>query len=75
MLISLLLSFDSSSSIVAPYFQNQSCDPFTPQSSPCNVGTYPSYAIKVTKASDAVAGMIFAELNNVRLVIKNTGHE
>ena len=68
-------SFDSSSSIVAPYFQNQSCDPFTPQSSACKVGTYPSYAIKVTKASDAVAGMIFAQLNNVRLVIKNTGHE
>lgn len=68
-------SFDSSSSIVAPYFQNQSCDPFTPQSSACKVGTYPSYAIKVTKASDARAGMAFAQSNNVRLVIKNTGHE
>lgn len=67
--------FDSSSSIVAPYFQNQSCDPFTPQSSTCKVGTYPSYAIKITKASDAVAGMNFADKNNVRLVIKNTGHD
>lgn len=68
-------SFDSSSSIVAPYFQNQSCDPFTPRSSPCKVGTYPSYAVKVTNASDAIAGMKFAQSNNVRLVIKNTGHE
>ncbi|KAL5398744.1 hypothetical protein PMIN06_003906 [Paraphaeosphaeria minitans] len=67
--------FESSTSIVAPYFQNQSCDPFTPRSSACKVGTYPSYAVKVTKASDAIAGMLFAQLNNVRLVIKNTGHD
>jgi hypothetical protein len=68
-------SFESSSSTVAPYFQNQSCDPFTPRASACKIGTYPSYAIKVSKASDAIAGMAFAQLNNVRLIIKNTGHE
>jgi hypothetical protein len=67
--------FDSSSSTVAPYFQNQSYDPFTPRESACKVGVYPSYAVKVTKASDAIAGMTFVQLNNVRLVIKDTGHE
>ncbi|PVI05468.1 hypothetical protein DM02DRAFT_639399 [Periconia macrospinosa] len=62
-------------SIDAPYFQNQSCDPFTPQSSPCRIGNYLVYAIKVTKASNAAAGLDFAKRNNVRLVIKNTGHD
>lgn len=68
-------SFDSPTSIAAPYFQNQSCDPFTAQSSPCQIGDYPVYTINVTKASDAIAGLNFAKSNNVRLVIKNTGHE
>ena len=34
-----------------------------------------SYSINVSQASDAVAGLQFAEQNNIRLVIKNTGHE
>ena len=68
-------SFKSSSSIVAPYFQNQSCDPFTSESSPCLIGNYVDYAINVTSASDVAAGLAFAQENNIRLVIKNTGHE
>lgn len=68
-------SFNSSSSIVAPYFQNQSCDPFTLESSPCLIGNYVDYAINVTSASEVAAGLTFAEERNIRLVIKNTGHE
>lgn len=62
-------------SVIFPYVQNQSCDPFTPEAKPCTLGNYVSYAIKVTSADDVIAGVRFAQENNVRLVIKNTGHE
>jgi hypothetical protein len=34
-----------------------------------------NYAINVTSASDVAAGIKFAKNNNIRLVIKNTGHD
>ncbi|TWU71201.1 hypothetical protein ED733_002436 [Metarhizium rileyi] len=61
--------------IMNPYFQNQSCDPFSPASKPCQLGNYVSYSIAVTGADDVVAGIRFAKTKNVRLVIKNTGHD
>lgn len=58
-----------------PYYQNQSCDPFTDISRPCDMGNYASYSIDVTSAQDVVAGLQFARDKNIRLVVKNTGHE
>ena len=58
-----------------PVFQNDSRTPFTPASQPCELGNYPSYSVRVTGAADAQAGIKFAKDNNIRLVIKNTGHE
>ncbi|KAI1817356.1 hypothetical protein GGS20DRAFT_582494 [Poronia punctata] len=60
---------------VAPYFQNQSCDPFTSQGAPCELGNYPPYSINVTGADDIVAGLNFVRKHNIRLVIKNTGQD
>lgn len=68
-------SIESSSEIMSAYFQNQSCDPFTGQSTPCTLGNYVSYAINVTTADDVKAGLEFVAKHNIRLVIKNTGHE
>ena len=65
----------SSSSVMAPFYANQSCDPFTPESRPCTLGNYVDYAINVTKPSDIAKGIAFATENNIRLVIRNTGHE
>ncbi|GAO19335.1 uncharacterized protein UV8b_05236 [Ustilaginoidea virens] len=66
---------DTSSSILAPYFANQSCDPFLPPSSPCYVGTYIQYAVDVAAASDIQQTLAFAQRHNLRLVIRNTGHD
>lgn len=33
------------------------------------------YTINVSSAADVVAGVKFAQNKNIRLVIKNTGHE
>ncbi|KAL4923302.1 FAD-dependent oxidoreductase [Aspergillus undulatus] len=61
--------------VMNPPTQNYSCVPFTPSSQPCKLGNYASYSINVTGADDVIAGVKFARENNVRLVIKNTGHD
>jgi hypothetical protein len=57
------------------YYQNQSCDPWTPSTQPCELGNYAAYSISVTGADDVVAGIKFAQEKNIRLVVKTTGHE
>lgn len=61
--------------IQAPWFQNQTCVPFTDPSQPCELGNLASYSINVTGVDDIKAGLEFAKENNVRLAIKNSGHE
>ncbi|KAI1747183.1 hypothetical protein F4782DRAFT_535708 [Xylaria castorea] len=60
---------------LAPYFQNQSCEPFTSQGKPCELGNYARYSINVSTVSHVQAGIQFARENKIRLTIKNTGHD
>lgn len=60
---------------MAGYFAGNSCDVYTPEASPCTLGNYIDYAINVTEPADISKGIEFATKNNVRLVIRNTGHE
>ena len=69
------ISFPYPAEIMAPYWQNQSCDPFTSSSSPCRLGNYVDYVVNVSSPSDIAAGLQFAQKYNIRTVIKNTGHE
>ncbi|KAI0194581.1 hypothetical protein F4808DRAFT_453069 [Astrocystis sublimbata] len=61
--------------ILDPYFQTESCEPFTPRERPCTLGNYAVYSINVTDKIDISAGVIFAKTHNIRLTIKNTGHD
>ena len=65
---------ESSSSAGQPYFANNSCNPVNVQGD-CGIGSYVQYAINVTKDSDALAGIDFAQKHNIRLLVRNTGHE
>lgn len=58
-----------------PFFANQSCDAFTPESQPCLLGNYVSYAVNVSCTADVSAALAFATKNNIRVVVRNTGHE
>ncbi|KAL2753033.1 hypothetical protein ACRALDRAFT_2141444 [Sodiomyces alcalophilus JCM 7366] len=60
---------------LSSWFQNQSCVPHTDRSTPCDLGNYASYSINVSSVDHVIAGLDFAERNNVRLVIKNSGHD
>lgn len=71
----VLDSFVSSSSVMQTYFANQSCDPFTAEATPCLLGNYVSYAVNVSSSDDVIAAIKFSQSNNIRFVIRNTGHE
>ncbi|KAG9251786.1 uncharacterized protein F5Z01DRAFT_683115 [Emericellopsis atlantica] len=69
------LHLPTDSSPMQMYFANQSCDAFTPRDQPCVLGNYVAYSVKVSEPKDAVAAVKFANKNNLRLVIRNTGHD
>lgn len=71
----ILDSYDDSSSVMAPFFANRSCDLFTERSAQCAIGTYVQYSINISTAADGSAGITFASNRNIRLVIRNTGHD
>ena len=57
------------------YFADRSCDPFTSETSACKLGNYVSYAVNVSSSAHVAAALSFAKESNVRIVIRNTGHE
>ncbi|KAI0434031.1 hypothetical protein F5Y09DRAFT_297531 [Xylaria sp. FL1042] len=61
--------------VIDPLFQGNSCIPFTPRDIPCTTGILASYSINISSIGDIQAGLEFARSKNVRLVIKNTGHD
>lgn len=69
------LHYPTSSSVMAPFFANNSCNPFLPPSAQCVVGTYVSYAVDVHEPRDIAETVKFAQRKNIRLIIRNTGHE
>ncbi|SMQ52371.1 unnamed protein product [Zymoseptoria tritici ST99CH_1A5] len=69
------IHYTSSSSVMAPYYANASCDPFLSAESPCVFGTYSRYAVAVHSPADAIRTIQFAHDRDIRLVIRNTGHD
>ncbi|KAK8061163.1 FAD-binding domain-containing protein [Apiospora hydei] len=56
-------------------FKNYSCDAFAPRSAPCSLGNHASYVIEVRDAEDVKSALAFVVKHNIRLVVKNTGHD
>ncbi|ETS80423.1 hypothetical protein PFICI_07952 [Pestalotiopsis fici W106-1] len=68
--------YNDAINIMSPYWLNDSCNPFlTADGGVCTLGNLASYAINVTDADSVVAGIKFAQERNIRLSIKNTGHD
>jgi len=66
---------ETTHSPMAAFFANMSCDPFTPRKATCVIGTYVPYAVKASCAEDYRATIAFSKRYNIRLVIRNTGHD
>ncbi|KAJ5171187.1 FAD-binding type 2 [Penicillium coprophilum] len=67
--------YEHPSSVMAPIFTNSSCNPFSSKTSPCTIGNYVQYAVNATNAVHIQETMKFAARHNLRLVIRNTGHD
>lgn len=67
--------YNTSSSVMAPPFTNNSCSPFTSPSEPCTSGNYVSYAVNVSEPKHVADTLKFADTHNIRFVIRNTGHD
>lgn len=60
---------------MAPAVANETCDPFTPQTQPCTLGNMVVYSVNATEPLDCSKTIAFSREKNLRLVIRNTGHE
>ncbi|KAL8893389.1 MAG: hypothetical protein Q9192_005317 [Flavoplaca navasiana] len=60
---------------MAQQFTNNSCNPFLPRNASCSLGNYISYAVNASDAIDFQKTMEFVRDHNIRLTIRNTGHD
>lgn len=60
---------------MAPFFTNGSCLPFSPVPKPCTLGNLVVYAVDVKTPEHVSKALRFATKHNIRIVIRNTGHE
>ncbi|KAI0460429.1 putative 6-hydroxy-D-nicotine oxidase [Xylaria acuta] len=66
---------DDPTSIMSPLYQGKTCMPQNSNGSTCDVGGFPSYAVNVSTVAQVQLAINFARNTNVRLVVKNTGHD
>ena len=74
-LIDVVFSVPTPAEFMSSWFQNNTCTPFSDPSAPCELGNHASYSINVQSAKDVQEGLKFAQKQNVRLVVKNSGHD
>ncbi|KAI0972014.1 FAD-binding domain-containing protein [Xylaria arbuscula] len=69
------IHYEDPISVMSPYWLNESCSPFAGSNVGCTLGNLAAYALEIDSAATAAAGLKFAQDNNIRLSIKNTGHD
>ena len=58
-----------------PIFQGKTCLPIDTPNGDCLLGGFPVYSVNATNVAQIQLGLNFARNSNIRLVIKNTGHD
>lgn len=57
------------------YYTNETCRPTSNRNAPCTLGYYGVYVILAKTYEHVKAGVDFARTHDLRLVIRNTGHD
>ncbi|KAL1838570.1 hypothetical protein VTK73DRAFT_4289 [Phialemonium thermophilum] len=68
-------TIDQPAAALWTYFTNDTCRPTTDPAEPCTLGYYPVYVILAQTLDHVRQGLLFAKAHNLRLVIRNTGHD
>jgi hypothetical protein len=69
------LHVNDPASTMWPLFQGRTCLPTDDPSRNCTLGGYAAYSVAATKVSQIQLAVNFARNANIRLVVKNTGHD
>lgn len=72
------LTFLSIETPLAPlrtFYSNNTCLVTAKPSDPCTIGYQSEYVILATTPKHVQAGVVFAKKHNIRLVVRNTGHD
>jgi len=62
-------------SVMWPLYEGRFCMPTSDPTQNCTLGGYPSYAVNVSNVAQIQLTVNFARNANLRLVVKNTGHD
>ncbi|KAF9523813.1 FAD/FMN-containing isoamyl alcohol oxidase-like protein MreA [Crepidotus variabilis] len=71
----LAFQMENPNSIMSDWLTGATCPPTTNTNGTCLQGGYPVYVVNATTAKHIQAAVNFARNNQIRLVIKNTGHD
>jgi hypothetical protein len=67
---------DDPAEVLSPIYEGLTCQPPSIyDSKTCTLGGYPSYVINAKTVLDIQVGINYARNDNLRLVVKNTGHD
>ncbi|KAJ5816337.1 FAD linked oxidase N-terminal [Penicillium robsamsonii] len=69
------LHAEDPASAMWPLWEGRTCLPTTNASASCTVGGYSTYAVNVSNVAQIQLAVNFARNADIRLVIKNTGHD
>lgn len=69
------LHMDHPSSIMSPFYQGATCMPIEGAPGNCTSGGYPYYVVNATNVAQIQLAINLARNLDLRLVIKNTGHD
>lgn len=62
-------------SMMSPVYQGLTCQVTTDPTQNCTLGAFPYYAVNVSTVAQIQLAVNFARSLNLRLVVKNTGHD
>ncbi|KAM7201741.1 FAD-binding domain containing protein [Naviculisporaceae sp. PSN 640] len=69
------LHIEDPSSTMWPIFQGRTCLTTNDPNTPCTLGGYAAYSVAIRTVKQIQLAVNFARLSNLRLVVKNTGHD
>ncbi|KPM34260.1 hypothetical protein AK830_g12319 [Neonectria ditissima] len=62
-------------SVMSPLYQGLTCQPSEDPAGSCSLGGFPSYVVDAQNVAHIQLAINFARTLNLRLVVKNTGHD
>lgn len=69
-------SVSDPSSVMSPLYEGATCEPQgAALGKSCTLGGFPSYSLNISTVADIQLAINFARNQNIRLVVRNTGHD